>query len=94
MAVRWQARAGNYAGYSGILAFKWTEKDERDAKSYEPPSYCDQQEFDRLVGSRERHTANCSKCGADFELPFKPRPDQPVYCRTCYTEKMRKNGPV
>ncbi|MDD2439609.1 MAG: hypothetical protein PHD41_05285 [Methanosarcinaceae archaeon] len=32
---------------------------------------------------REMHTAICSDCGAETEVPFKPDPERPVYCRDC-----------
>ena len=33
---------------------------------------------------REMHPAVCAECGQETEVPFKPREDRPVYCRTCY----------
>lgn len=33
---------------------------------------------------REMYTAICSECGKETEVPFKPSPDRPVYCRECY----------
>ncbi|HXL03611.1 MAG: zinc-binding protein [Firmicutes bacterium] len=33
---------------------------------------------------REMHSAVCARCGAQTSVPFKPRPDRPVYCRDCY----------
>ncbi len=35
------------------------------------------------------YTAVCSKCGCECEVPFKPAPDRPVYCRKCWA-KLRK----
>ncbi|HII80192.1 MAG TPA: hypothetical protein HA261_07325 [Methanosarcina sp.] len=32
---------------------------------------------------RELHNAICSDCGAETQVPFKPDPDRPVYCRDC-----------
>lgn len=30
----------------------------------------------------------CSECGKEItELPFKPSPDRPVYCRDCWRAK-------
>ena len=34
---------------------------------------------------RESYEAICAECGASTTLPFRPRGDRPVYCRTCYT---------
>jgi CxxC-x17-CxxC domain-containing protein len=36
---------------------------------------------------REQHDAVCAACGAATTVPFRPRGDRPVYCRTCYTER-------
>jgi CxxC-x17-CxxC domain-containing protein len=33
---------------------------------------------------REMFPAVCAECGQETEVPFKPREDRPVYCRTCY----------
>ena len=33
---------------------------------------------------REMHKVNCSECGKETEVPFKPDGDRPVYCRDCY----------
>jgi CxxC-x17-CxxC domain-containing protein len=42
-------------------------------------------------GNRERqmYDAVCSDCGKPTQVPFKPREDRPVYCRECYSMKMR-----
>jgi CxxC-x17-CxxC domain-containing protein len=32
---------------------------------------------------REMHKAKCSDCGMETEVPFKPDPERPVYCREC-----------
>jgi len=44
--------------------------------------------------SREPHQmykAKCSNCDMETEVPFKPDPDRPVYCRECYAkQKSRK----
>ena len=32
---------------------------------------------------REMHKVNCSDCGVETEVPFKPDPERPVYCREC-----------
>jgi CxxC-x17-CxxC domain-containing protein len=36
-------------------------------------------------GAREMHEAVCAQCSAQTTVPFRPRGDRPVYCRTCYT---------
>ena len=30
------------------------------------------------------HTAVCSDCGCECEVPFLPHPERPVYCRKCW----------
>jgi len=35
-------------------------------------------------GPREMHKIKCSDCGAESEVPFKPREGRPVYCQTCF----------
>ena len=32
---------------------------------------------------REMHKATCSDCKVETEVPFKPDPERPVYCREC-----------
>jgi CxxC-x17-CxxC domain-containing protein len=36
-------------------------------------------------GFREMFDAVCAECGTATTVPFKPRGDRPVYCRSCYT---------
>jgi CxxC-x17-CxxC domain-containing protein len=33
---------------------------------------------------REMHTVTCAACGTETQVPFKPRGDRPVYCRSCF----------
>ncbi len=35
-------------------------------------------------GAREMFDAVCAQCGEGTTVPFRPRGDRPVYCRTCY----------
>ena len=37
------------------------------------------------AGLREMHDAVCAQCGTATTVPFRPRGDRPIYCRTCYT---------
>ena len=42
---------------------------------------------ERAGGShRESTTIVCASCGAEALVPFVPRNERPVYCRTCFTE--------
>ena len=36
------------------------------------------------------YTAVCSKCGDQCEVPFKPAPDRPVYCRKCWAKRRKR----
>ena len=36
-------------------------------------------------GSRELFDAVCAQCGENTTVPFRPRGDRPVYCRSCYS---------
>ncbi len=36
---------------------------------------------------RELFTVNCSDCGKETQVPFKPTQDKPVYCRECFQSK-------
>lgn len=35
-------------------------------------------------GERQLYTVNCSNCGAETQVPFKPTGVRPVYCRDCF----------
>ncbi len=35
----------------------------------------------------ETHRAICTECGKECEVPFKPDPDRPVYCRDCWADR-------
>ncbi|MFA5747396.1 MAG: CxxC-x17-CxxC domain-containing protein [Candidatus Paceibacterota bacterium] len=35
---------------------------------------------------RKMFEATCAKCGARFELPFRPIGDKPVYCKECFSK--------
>lgn len=38
--------------------------------------------------NRPSYDAVCAECGVETTVPFRPRGDRPVYCRTCYTAKV------
>ena len=38
-------------------------------------------------GPREMHDAVCAECGQKCQVPFKPDPSRPVYCRECYGKR-------
>lgn len=35
-------------------------------------------------GPRQMYDAVCTSCGANTQVPFKPNPDKPIYCRDCF----------
>jgi len=35
-------------------------------------------------GERQLYTVNCSSCGVETQVPFKPTGVRPVYCRECF----------
>jgi len=41
---------------------------------------------------REQFKVTCSGCGAETTVPFKPDPNRPVYCRTCYLNRRKTGG--
>ena len=41
----------------------------------------------RAGGPREMHTAVCSTCGAETQVPFVPVAGRPVFCRDCYSSR-------
>jgi CxxC-x17-CxxC domain-containing protein len=38
--------------------------------------------------SRPNYEAVCAACGVTTTVPFRPRGDRPVYCRTCYAARV------
>jgi CxxC-x17-CxxC domain-containing protein len=38
--------------------------------------------------TRPSYGAVCAACGVETTVPFRPRGDRPVYCRTCYSAKV------
>ncbi|MEO6835988.1 MAG: zinc-ribbon domain containing protein [Candidatus Tumulicola sp.] len=37
---------------------------------------------------RANYEAVCAACGVETTLPFRPRGDRPVYCRTCFSAQV------
>ncbi len=35
---------------------------------------------------------NCSACGSECEVPFKPTSDKPVYCDDCFSKKSKSGS--
>lgn len=40
------------------------------------------------TSSRPSFDTVCAQCGVETTVPFRPRGDRPVYCRTCFTAKV------
>ena len=38
-------------------------------------------------GARQLFPAVCAECGTDTEVPFEPRGDRPIYCRSCFSKR-------
>jgi CxxC-x17-CxxC domain-containing protein len=38
--------------------------------------------------SRPAHAAVCAACAVETTVPFRPRGDRPVYCRSCFSAKV------
>ncbi len=36
---------------------------------------------------RQSFKVKCAECGKETDVPFKPLPNRPVYCRECYAKK-------
>ena len=45
---------------------------------------------DRDPRERKMHKVVCAECKQSCEVPFVPRADRPVYCKTCFSN--RRNG--
>ena len=37
-----------------------------------------------VSSTREFHDAVCTSCGTPTQVPFRPTPGKPVYCRECF----------
>jgi len=59
------------------------------------PRHCKQCKAKRVRGGsrvRPETRTNCSLCGAETTVPFKPTQGRPVLCRSCFKQQMPKNG--
>lgn len=53
------------------------------------PSRCKDCRVNRknsLKAEREMHVITCDECGAEAQVPFKPKNDKPVYCSECFAK--------
>lgn len=37
-----------------------------------------------IIAAPAKFKVNCSSCGMETIVPFKPDPNRPVYCRSCF----------
>jgi CxxC-x17-CxxC domain-containing protein len=42
--------------------------------------------------ARTLFSAVCSECGKETQVPFKPTPGKPVYCRECFQKRGTRTG--
>jgi CxxC-x17-CxxC domain-containing protein len=47
-------------------------------------------EQDGSEEKRSLYVTSCSECGDECEVPFKPDPDRPVYCKACWGRRQRQ----
>ena len=47
---------------------------------------------DNAYRPRPMHKAICADCSKECEVPFRPRPERPVYCQACFA-KRKSGGP-
>lgn len=63
-------------------------------KNLSAPQRCKDCRNARKNEQKQMHDAVCAKCGAQCQVPFKPRPEseggKPVLCRECFMAS--KNG--
>jgi CxxC-x17-CxxC domain-containing protein len=57
---------------------------------FNQPRRDDRQRQGRDFRQRNMYKIICADCNKECEIPFKPRPDRPVYCRDCFSR--RKNS--
>ena len=51
-------------------------------KPYKSKPHFEKKPFDNTV-----HSATCSGCGKDCQVPFKPNGKKPVFCSACYVRE-------
>jgi CxxC-x17-CxxC domain-containing protein len=75
-----------------VFLFTLAEQDDYAARGYlHPPSRCPECRAARGARKQERGASagralTCAKCGARTRVPFVPRTQKPIYCRSCLLE--------
>lgn len=79
---------------SSTFAFTDGEQEFYATKNLSAPKRCKDCRSKRKNernANREMHSAVCAECGADCEVPFKPRPveegGRPVLCKECFMKQ-------
>ena len=82
-----------------VFAFTDGEQEFYQSRNLSAPQRCktcrDSRKSQRF-GDRQMHDAVCAKCGAQCQVPFKPRPveegGRPVLCTACFKADREANG--
>lgn len=56
------------------------------------PRHCKQCKAKRKIGPkcvRFETRVNCAECGGETVVPFKPTLGRPVFCRSCFCQKVK-----
>jgi CxxC-x17-CxxC domain-containing protein len=60
------------------------------------PRHCKQCKAKRVRGGvkvRPETRTNCSQCGTETTVPFKPTQGRPVFCRACFQQQKQQPAP-
>ena len=61
------------------------------------PKHCKQCKAKRVRGGtrvRPETRTNCSQCGEETTVPFKPTQGRPVLCRSCFQQQQGRSAPM
>lgn len=83
------------------FTFSAHQQEQFSTRGFNPPTRCTKCHAKRTGrraysrgGSCRMHTAPCSVCGKEADLPFKPSADKPVYCEVCFKAQNAKRKPA
>ena len=62
-------------------------KDQNDSSAKASGSEPEQAGTDQQ--GRQLYNVNCSSCGKQAQVPFKPFGDRPVYCKDCFMQQKK-----
>ncbi|HTY74004.1 MAG TPA: CxxC-x17-CxxC domain-containing protein [Candidatus Nanoarchaeia archaeon] len=46
------------------------------------------------MAQKPQYDVKCTSCGQPTTVPFKPTPNRPVYCKTCFAKQRSSSGPA